>query len=296
MSRWEAALPDLPPSAILSSEGATGALSIFGLPESPVSWGEFGSAVSKNRYGESWQDAIRAVVVSSLPSQVTVDNAQIVLSHDGADLHRVILTSGTRHFDGTREFRIYLVEGLKRSDYGHEETSLLLKAIELVCRYRFMFLEEVSPFVKNNIEIISNDLLFDIAGNIIREIDWLRRDAREAKLDDTTIWAAMLGSYDLIAKVSNAYRPCEKELRVIALAIRRAKVGGNDLAELRSKFANAVDSLAQSTNSVNREIMIALTKRLDQYVEAHAVTIGPGNVGKVAVSSLPGQGTKSSSA
>ena len=79
---------------------------------------------------------------------------------------------------------------------------LLLKALELVCRYRFMFLEGDSPFVYESIEVTPNEKLHDRAASVMRELDWLTRDARQAKLDDSIVWAQMLGGFELVRKMT----------------------------------------------------------------------------------------------
>jgi hypothetical protein len=190
-------LPDLPPSALLTS-GPAGALGIFGLPEASLSWKDFCAQTQGRKNGSVWTDAIRAVVTSTLPGQVSVDNGQVIFAHDDGKMYRVVLTSGLRYFDGRRRFTIYLVEGLRRTEFGREETSLLLKGLELVCRYRFMFLEADSPFVYENIEVTRDEELHDRAASVMRELDWLKRDARQARLDDSVVWARMLRGYDLV--------------------------------------------------------------------------------------------------
>jgi hypothetical protein len=53
-----------------------------------------------------------------------------------------VLTTATHYWNDTREFNLYFVETLRREDYGDKKTSLLLKGLDLVCRYHFMFLED----------------------------------------------------------------------------------------------------------------------------------------------------------
>jgi hypothetical protein len=263
----EAYLPDLPPTAVLSPGEVGGAMAIFGLPEAPITWNEFGTQTERRKYGPVWRDAIRAVAVSSIPDQVSVDNGQIIFSHDDGELYRIILTSALRYFDGRREFKLYFVEGLRRTDFGTEETSLLLKGLELVCRYRFMFLEPDSPFVQESIEVAQPERLFELAASAIRELDWMKRDARDARLDDTATWARLIGGYGLIKKMGAAYYPHEKEVRELAIAIHRTKAGAGDLVELRAKLAKAVGDLGQATDALNKAFMVKMMERLQHYVE-----------------------------
>lgn len=266
-SELQASLPNLPPSAILSAGPAGGTMGVFGLPEASITWKDFCAQTLGRKNGGIWTDAIRAVVVSTMPDQLSVDNGQVIFANDDGKMYRLILTSGLRYFDGTRKFTIYLVEGLRRTEFGREETSLLLKGLELVCRYRFMFLETDSPFVYQNIEVTRPGDLFDLASNAMREIDWLRRDARDARLDDAVVWARMLSGYDLVTEMSQAYGEKEPAVLEAALAILKARREPDKLVQLRSQFAAAIHSLALTTNEVNREMMVRMMERLRHYVD-----------------------------
>lgn len=90
----------------------------------------------------TWVDAITSVVNSALQSQLDVDNSQLLVSHDEKHAYRVILTTGTKYYNGVREFNLYFVEYLKRPDFGDQDTTLLFKGLELLCRFRSLFLSK----------------------------------------------------------------------------------------------------------------------------------------------------------
>ena len=272
-SELQAWLPDLPPTALMSAGSAAGTMTVFGLPEGNLTWKDFCAQTQGRKNGGVWTDAIRAVVTSTLPDQISVDNGQVIFANDDGKMYRVILTSGLRYFDGTRKFTIYLVEGLRRTEFGREETSLLLKGLELVCRYRFMFLEADSPFIDENIEVTPPDKLYDRATSAMRELDWLKRDARHARLDDTVVWGRMLGGYELVKKIALAYGANEPAVMAAALAIIKSRREPDKLPDLRAKLAAAVRALADATNEVNREMMVCMMDRLRRYVDEESMKV-----------------------
>ncbi|WP_284618627.1 toll/interleukin-1 receptor domain-containing protein [Aquabacterium humicola] len=270
----DAHLPDLPPSAQLTP-GSAGGLGIFGLPEASLTWTDFCAQTQGRKNGSVWTGAIRAVVTSTLPNQVSVDNGQVIFAHDDGKMYRVILTSGLRYFDGRRRFTIYLVEGLARTEFGREETSLLLKGLELVCRYRFMFLEADSPFVYENIEVTRDEDLHDRAASVMRELDWLKRDARQARLDDTVVWARMLRGYDLVKKMAKAYGENEPAVIAAANAVLRSRTEPLKLPELRAQLAGAIRALAEATDDINRRMMVRLMGVLKRYIDEEKAKVRP---------------------
>jgi hypothetical protein len=106
-----------------------------------------------------------------------------LISESQRYVYKLILTTSTTYFNGNKEFNLYLIEALRPTDYGNRDTILLLKGLELVCRFRFMFLEVNSEFYSKNILAISLERLPGLARRIIRELNLLERDASERGLD-----------------------------------------------------------------------------------------------------------------
>ncbi len=96
-----------------------------------LAWAEFGKLTKNSKFRDSWIDAITSVVTSSLQGQLDVDNSQVIVSNDERHAFRVILTTGTRYFNGIREFNLYFVEYLRPRDFGDASTTLVLKGLEL---------------------------------------------------------------------------------------------------------------------------------------------------------------------
>jgi TIR domain len=258
---------DLPPEARLIPVGSGSPMSIFGLPDEEISWGNFLTLIADNTHRDSWSDAIIRVVTSSLPNQIDVDNSQIIVSNDERHMYRVVLTTGTKYFDGTREFNLYFVEALQRSDFGDSTTSQLLKGLDLACRYRFMFLERSSEFASVSIRATSLDQIRDVARRLIRELNLLRRDSQDAHLDQPNVWSKFVEWSDVLA-MSETWRPLELKIRQKTGEIRNCKCDADGLVRLRSEFAKVIEELETATGVMNKKLIDQMSSKLVSLVGA----------------------------
>jgi len=252
---------DLPMDAELVSAGGS-PMSIFGLPDAPMTWEKFLQATGQTRYGDSWRDAITNVVLSGL-DKINVDNSQIVVSSDESKTYRVILTTATKYYDDQREFNLYFVEALRRAEYGDQATTLLLKGLELVCRFRFMFLEEDSEFSYRNMLVMPVDRIPEVVSRLQKELNLLRKDSRDAGLDEPHIWRQFV-SWDQIEKMAAAYRPNEIQLRTTIARILDAKGQEDKILPLRQEIADVLKSLTEAIRPGNTLLLQEMAKALQE--------------------------------
>jgi hypothetical protein len=204
---------NLPGDALITPVGAGGSLAIFGLSDTePITWERFLQKISENNYRDSWREAITSVIMSSYPDHINVDNSQIIVSSDLTKAYRVILTTVVKYYNDIYDFNVYFVDALQRSDYGDSSTTLLLKGLELVCRFRFMFLEDTSLFSGGVIMLTPPERIPDLASKLLKELNLLRKDSRDAGLDDPAKWRNFV-SWDDLLEMSREYRPREQEIR-----------------------------------------------------------------------------------
>ena len=266
---------ELPGTAILRPEGS-GTMSIFGMPESPISWSDF-LRNAKGRYRDVWKDVIETVLITSL-DQLEADNSQIIMSaNDKAlELYRVLLSRNTRFYDGRREFHLYFVEIFKRPEYGNEYSTLLLKALGLCCRFKFMFFEIGSDFSAYNMEIIDENQVRDYARRLVKELNLLQRDSVEAKLSDPRVWVQLLtpretqgqdsvlpvtkDQWELITDMKRSYDPIEANIRESATAILTAK--DEDIPAARAALVKAIRALEGSFRENNRNFIRDLADKI----------------------------------
>jgi hypothetical protein len=253
---------DLPHEALLIPAGQGNALSsIFGLSDSERTWESFLTETAGSEHAESWRAAIASVVTSSFPNRINVDNSQIVLSNDNATAYRVIITSTIRYYDDKREMNLYFVEALRRNDYGDEKTTLLLRALELSCRFRFMFFETSSPFAGLTIRLTALDTLPLLVTRLLKELNLLRKDARESGFDHVSQWLKVVDSGEF-ADTVEAYQPNERHIRERAARVLEAKGDLDALTKSRAELADALITLQKSVEPGNTKLIQEMTRRL----------------------------------
>jgi hypothetical protein len=266
----------LPAEAELKPLGALstgGSMTIFGLSDEPITWKRFVDLTASQPFAESWQDAITSVVLSSFPDRVDVDNSQVILASDGKTAYRVILTSATKYFDDVREYNLYFVEMLQRRDYGDEATTQLLKGLQLVCRFRSMFLEPDSEFLGDNVLLTADAQLPDLASRLLKELNLMHRDAQEAGLDRPGRWIPYI-NFEHFKAIAAAYRPAEATLRTIVPKILALKSQPALLEPLRNEMAEVLTRMQKGVRPENalllREMAATLTKIVEHQDQASA--------------------------
>jgi hypothetical protein len=217
----------LPDDARLVGVGARKPLSIFGIQGSEITWADFKQQTAQNKFRESWMDALTTVVISSMRNQPAVDNSQIILSHNAMSTYRVILTTGTRRFNGNREFNLYFVEYLRRVESGDPKTTLLVKGLDLVCHFRSLFLEPNSKFSSVGATLAMADTTKksatrDFARSVERELNLIHRDVLEARLDEPAVWLGMVDAKVLLES-STAWLPLESRSREVLAQVRQCE-------------------------------------------------------------------------
>lgn len=253
----------LPPDAELVPVGMGGSMSIFGLADVPITWERFLHDTSDNKFCNSWRDAITSVVLSSFPNKIDVDNSQIIVSVDEAKAYRIILTTATRYYDDNREFNLYFVETLRRTEYGDEATTLLLKGLELVCRFRFLFLEAGSDFSYRNVQMMPPDRMAELVGRMQKELDLLRKDSRDAGLDQPKTWSRYVRWED-IEKMGAEYGPREEKIRSLASEILEAKGHADRVVQLRQEMSNVLKDLAEKIKPENTNLLKQMSEKLQE--------------------------------
>jgi hypothetical protein len=253
---------DLPPDAQLVPVGTGNPMSIFGLPSETMTWYDFHRQTKNAKFKDSWINAISSVVCSSLQSQLDVDNSQVIVSYDEKHAFRIILTTGTRYFNGTREFNLYFVESLKRGDFGDRATTVIFKGLELLCRFRSLFLEKNSEFSSLSFQVVNIGSFRGLARSMERELNLLRRDALETGLDRANVWAEFV-DWPRLAKMAELWRPLETQIRATLTAIRSQD--DETLEAYRPKLVASLKEAEESMRSINAETIAEMTEKLKKY-------------------------------
>ena len=247
----------LPADAKLIPTGA-GTLSIFGLSSSELRWDEFQQQTRGCKFCDSWADAITKVVTSSLKNQLAKDNSQVIISHDEKLAYRVLLTTGVRYFNGDREFNIYFVECL-RPRFGDRDTTIVFEGLELACRFRSLFLERNSEFSSTACSLARPDAIKDLASEMERELNLMRRDALEAGLDEPSVWLGLIDPAILV-RVSEAWRPVESALR--DALTRTRKSNAENMESCRQSLISVLKDVGKVMRPLNAEMVAAMADKL----------------------------------
>jgi hypothetical protein len=250
---------ELPRDAMLVPVGGS-PMSIFGLGEREMTWEKF-LQLTSGRHRDSWREAITSVILSSQAERINVDNSQIILSSDESKAYRIILTTATKYWDDTREFNLYFVETLRPEEYGDKDTTLMLEGLEVVCRYRFMFLESSSPFSANNLRATDTERFLEMAARLLRELNLMRIEATNAGLDQPNYWSQFVG-WDLILKMGETYRPRELQIRELIGRVLNAKDDKETLTAVRRDLSKVVGELEDETRAPNACLIEAMAKKL----------------------------------
>ena len=265
----EGALPD---DARLIPVGPGTPMSIFGLPSTEMTWKEFQQQTRHNKFRDSWVDSISQVVTFSLKNQLAKDNSQVIVSYDGREAYRVILTTGIRYFNGNREFNIYFVEVLRRR-FGDPQTTLLFEGLELACRFRSLFLERNSEFSSAAWKLARPEALKEFASSMERELNLLRRDALDAGIDNPGQWVGLVDP-DLLVPVSEAWRPLELRLHETLKQLRksaetretaeRIQAAGpiEDVESYRESLVSVLREMETTMRPLNANIIAAMAEKL----------------------------------
>jgi hypothetical protein len=250
---------DLPDTALLIPVGTGNPMSIFALPSVQTTWSDFRKQ-KPNKYLDSWIDAITKVVTFSLQNQFQKDNSQVIVSGDEKDAYRVILTTGTRYFNGDREFNLYFVE-LRRREFGDPSTTLLLKGLELICRFRSLFFEQQSEYSITVSKAIKPESVKAFAASIESELNLMRRDALEAKLDNPNIWLGLIDA-SLLLRLSEAWPPLETRIREAIMNIRRC--GAGTIEDCRGVLVKTLEELEATMKPLNAEMIAGMADKLKE--------------------------------
>lgn len=250
----------LPPESRLIP-AATGVADIAGLPNQEITWDAF--AHLPGPYQRIWRDALSSIVLSYL--QGSIDNSQVLvlpsaIAGGHPTSYRLILTRVTRYYDDRIRFELYIVQSLDPETYGDEDTTQVLKGLEIICRYRFMFLEKTSKFAWYNIVLAGPDQAQTDAYELRRELDLMRRDSLRAGLDRPATWVPYMDVADL-QKMGEIYPPAEQKMRDLTTAILQA-TSPDQIKGLQQQLSETIRQVGEAAEPINANLIIAMAQSL----------------------------------
>ena len=177
----------------------------------------------------------------------------------------MILTTVTRYFDDRIRFEFYVVQSLDPETYGNEDTTQVLKGLEIICRYRFMFLEKTSKFAWYNIVLAATEQAQSDAYELRRELDLMRRDALRAGLDRPATWVPFMDVAEL-QKMGEIYPPAEQNMRILVTAILLT-TSPDQIKELQKQLSDEIRQIAEITEPINANLIVAMAQSLQSLIQ-----------------------------
>lgn len=235
-------------------------MSIFGLGDEVITWERF-LQLTSGPHRDSWREAISSVVRSSRAERIDVDNCQIVPSSDESKIYRIVLTTATKYWDDNREFNLYFVETYQEEEYGNKDTTLTLKGLEAVCRFRFMFLEAASEFSANSILATRDDRFPEMAATLLRELNLMKTKSGRAGLDKPGFWS-QFGGWPILLEIRNTFQLKQGLIRELLGRVLNKKCNKDSLATLRQELSKEIGELEDATRKQNAVLIEAMATKL----------------------------------
>jgi len=251
----------IPDDATITFHG--GAASVFGLADgaiNPMAWRQFCDALAQYPHGAFSVLALTELLQSAGTLGLLEMNRGVIASRSERQLFRLLLTTSTTFFDDWVEANVYLIEVYQREEHGNPHTTLLLKGLQLVSRFRFLFLEEQSQFHYLNIKSSDVPQLRETARKIVRELDLLKADSLDAHLDKPADWTLFL-SEDQLETMAATWRPLQEELLESCRCVIKAPDDAAVTAA-RDILADVLKRMAQQVRPHNQTILRSMANSL----------------------------------
>jgi hypothetical protein len=176
---------------------SSGAFEIFGISKlnDALTWREFSNEL-KSRGGlccSSVLLAIEQAVISAISPAVSLDNDQVIKSHDD-EVFRVIITREMDYYNGRKVVYLCFVPRLQKSVLGRNDMSIILGFINVAAKYRSIFIDRDSPLsVESFIFEPDPAKIQNKVRQLIRELLLIEEDSRNLKLDQVAAISTYFG-------------------------------------------------------------------------------------------------------
>ena len=241
---------------------------IFGVSQThgcSVKWSDFISKTDGD-IAYHWRKVLAKLISPSIYNDLD-DNS--ILSYDKKRLYRIFTSATTEYYSGEMEYKVYIVEILRRRDYGDPDTTLLLKALEISLAYRFMFLEETSEFSPACFRAEKPQTIQVRASNMIDQLNLLLLSSNEYGLADPKNIIRILGANELL-DVDDKFQQWDRERTTLYNAaqslLKLKQVEYPDKNAFIEKVSQFCEHTRQMNDNYASAVTEALQKKLSQQV------------------------------
>jgi hypothetical protein len=263
---------EIPNDAVLTQESR--AFELFGihLDESTMTWKRFKERILSTS-GTSKHLAVKAIeraFVSAVSPSITRDNEQIIRGIADNNIYRIVVTRHYDYYDGRKVLNMYLIESLQPSIFGDEDTSIILGFIDIAAKYRFMFVEDRSPFSlmafrleKNRLEKTPKQLQEKVRA-LIRELLLLEDESRVLHLDTpraVAVYAKGLSLSEVI-ELQQKWLGGREKLIEAADTLLHTEPESDTFAELFEAWLSALEHFTDISKHVNSTVALQALESL----------------------------------
>lgn len=254
---------DVLAKATIELEGSS--FGLFGIAETPsrsFAWPQFFAMISPSELASAWAEGLKLMVGAALERDFD-DNYHVVASVKGDKAFRLFVSRVVKFYNGQTEVHVYVVE-MKTKDYGDELTTRLLKAISVGLRFRFLVLEEASPFTVAKLSF-PNVAMRPVVTELLAQIKVILRDTRDARLDQPDLLSRIFGAEGPVIVKRNLDTWNETLARLDQAAHALLAASDSDAEAAKGPFLQALDAFTRKTDAMNREFTSrALTALADE--------------------------------
>ena len=97
---------------------------------------------------------------------------------------------------------------------------------------------------------------------MIRELDLLRKDSRDAGLDQPSVWLRLVEDAAKFKNIVDAYQPRDKQIRELVGRIVEATGNNEALAQLQTELSAALNELKRTVEPGNAELIRELSAKI----------------------------------
>lgn len=227
----------------------------------------FIASIPRPNIAAAWTESIKSLIIAAKSGDFG-ENRRVLTSLDQNRFFRLFVARDILYYSGVNEIHIYIVE-VKSRDYGDPTTTMLLKAISIGLKYRFMFLEPTSEFSPGAFSVTMLDALKPKVFEMLQELDFLIWSSNEAGLRQPKYLLEIHGSHLSPTDIDDQAALWEtKKLKLYNSAyhlLSTEDAGG--LSACKSEFVKVLEDFCDATTEMNRQFTTKVLGALEKIIK-----------------------------
>jgi hypothetical protein len=109
--------------------------------------------------------------------------------------------------------------------------------------------------------------IVEIASRLLKELNLLGKDSRDAGLDDPAKWRNFV-TWEVLLEMAKEYRPREIQMRTKIGQIVQSKGNFESITSMQKELAAILNELQEKVRPLNTLLLKEMTRKLDELVPA----------------------------